>query len=988
MKAQNHPELEWFSFESEHFIYHYHSGTERTAQMALTIAEEVYPKVSALYDWEPADKTHIVIQDTDDYTNGGAYYFDNKILLWASPLQFDLRGNSNWIRNVFTHEFSHIISLGKSMKFPISTPAAFVQVLDREKPFRDNIIMEYPRGIASVPIANVVVPMWWAEGVAQYQYKDAPHDLFDSHRDMLIRDRALNGKLLDWMDASHFGKMGTGNESVYNTGLAFVEYLSDKYGPEIQRKIALEASKKSVWSFNTAFKNIFGEDGRTMYAEWQNNLRADYQNDTQTIRDHLHAGEFVFMDAPSYLYTEISPDGDHIVVASSRKRDYIGLTSLYEYKDGKLEKISDRTRGNMAFSPNGKKLYYAKRQQETLSNSVWFDLMEYNFETQKETRLTYNARIYSVAVTPDSQIYVVRVNDGSHNIFQFVEDDSMRAVTHFTDGEQVYTLRAHPNGKELIFDMALMHGRDIYSLNLENQSIQPLIQSKFDNRHPVFADNGKSIIYSSDRTGIFNLYRYDLNTEKDELITNLTGAAFYPAWNEAEQSVWFTNFNDGKFNWSKLENPTAIDYSLAKYRECIVPQEDIDPGDMEEFVSIPYESQYSRFFVMPYMMWDYGTVKAGAVVYQNEILDKFNLIASAGINPRQDIDLYTHLDYNGLLPGLFWENYFMTYHLDAQTGKIYEYYPEENTYSFSLWETVGGLKYRWQNQYWEFTGAYGEYSAHIETRQELAGQVQQFTYGYTYFKGGRAQLRYAGDFVGIGWHSGIHPQMGFDYDIKLAYDFNRFITDFGINSDFGTLQEIYENDNTARVELAAGYYIPFRKLGESALSFQVNAGWLENTEVDSFFNFFGGGMPGLKGYPYYTIEGTNKAIFTTTWRIPIARQMNLSLEPFALDRIYFAVYHQMGDVWRGSLWDSEFYGDDASIGKALKNGVLNANWKQDIGFQLRIGGYSFYAYPLAITLEAVYGMDEFTVYDQNIGGSWRFYWTVLFEFQRRQWWRD
>ena len=121
--GQNHPELEWRSFESEHFIFTYHEGTERSAQMALTIAEEVYPHITGLYDWEPAGKTEIIIQDTDDYANGGAYYFDNKIVLWASPADFTLRGNHNWMRNVFAHEFAHIVSLGKSMRLPINVPA-------------------------------------------------------------------------------------------------------------------------------------------------------------------------------------------------------------------------------------------------------------------------------------------------------------------------------------------------------------------------------------------------------------------------------------------------------------------------------------------------------------------------------------------------------------------------------------------------------------------------------------------------------------------------------------------------------------------------------------------------------------------------------------------------------------------------------------------------------------------------------------------------
>jgi len=85
LAAQNephHPELEWQTVESEHFIFHFHPGTEWSLNMAMEVAESVYPYITGLYGWEPKAKTQIIIQDTDDYANGGAYYFDNKILIW------------------------------------------------------------------------------------------------------------------------------------------------------------------------------------------------------------------------------------------------------------------------------------------------------------------------------------------------------------------------------------------------------------------------------------------------------------------------------------------------------------------------------------------------------------------------------------------------------------------------------------------------------------------------------------------------------------------------------------------------------------------------------------------------------------------------------------------------------------------------------------------------------------------------------------------
>ena len=60
----NHPELNWHTFETEHFIFHYHDETERSAREAATVAETIYEPVTSLYQFEPDSKIHIILKDT------------------------------------------------------------------------------------------------------------------------------------------------------------------------------------------------------------------------------------------------------------------------------------------------------------------------------------------------------------------------------------------------------------------------------------------------------------------------------------------------------------------------------------------------------------------------------------------------------------------------------------------------------------------------------------------------------------------------------------------------------------------------------------------------------------------------------------------------------------------------------------------------------------------------------------------------------------
>ena len=67
--SYNHPEIEWQSFETDHFVINFYDGTERTAREGAAVAETIYPFVTNVYDYETPAKTHITFLDTDDLWN-------------------------------------------------------------------------------------------------------------------------------------------------------------------------------------------------------------------------------------------------------------------------------------------------------------------------------------------------------------------------------------------------------------------------------------------------------------------------------------------------------------------------------------------------------------------------------------------------------------------------------------------------------------------------------------------------------------------------------------------------------------------------------------------------------------------------------------------------------------------------------------------------------------------------------------------------------
>nr|HPN38402.1 biopolymer transporter Tol [Melioribacteraceae bacterium] len=271
-----HPEYDWFTIRGKNVVVHYHKEAERTARIVCKIGDEVWEPITSLYEYEP-ETVHYIIKDIDDYSNGATYFFDNKIEIWSSSLDFDLRGSHNWLRNVITHEFTHMVQIQAGMKLTRTVPAFYLQFLNYEDKRRPDILYGFPNVVVTYPIATINIPSWFAEGTAQYQRKELNYDNWDSHRDMILRSYALDGNMLTWNQMGVFEKTSLGSESVYNSGFALTRYISQKYGEDKLKLITKRLGKWKNFTIEAAFEDVLGKTGVEIYAEWRSFLEQDYK---------------------------------------------------------------------------------------------------------------------------------------------------------------------------------------------------------------------------------------------------------------------------------------------------------------------------------------------------------------------------------------------------------------------------------------------------------------------------------------------------------------------------------------------------------------------------------------------------------------------------------------------------------------------------------------------------------------------------------------
>ena len=1018
----NHPELIWKTIETDHFRVHYHQGAERTANIVAKIAEEVHPHITGLYQYTPDTKVDFIIKDVQDYANGAAYFFDNKVEIWAENLDYVLRGTHNWLRDVVTHEYTHIISLQKALKFSRRVPAGWLQIFAYESERREDVVRGFPNVLVSYPISGITIPVWFAEGVAQFQTPSARYDYRDSHREMLLRDRVIHGKLLDFSEMGHFGKNSIGNESSYNQGFAFVRYLAENYGDSVVAKLAGAASAPFALTFDQAIKKVTGKSAETLHKEWHRSLQEMYTKRLMTIQANLQTGQPFVDEGIGNMHPQVSPDGEKIAYLATGDADYLSQNKLViqNLQSGDKTVVAERVTGSVSWSPDGKYLAFSKIVP-TADFHLYNDLFIYNLATQESIRLTRSMRArhpdwshsgnkltFIVETDGLTNLYVLDLGDlksvidseewqthyyefATHRMLSedeatltdgweanyrkcSVKGGELLQLTRFVDSRQIYHPRWSPDDSEIYFDTSIGFGRDIAKIPAAGGEMKMVLNADYDERYPDFHPVTGELIYSSDKTGIFNIYGFDLKSGKTTAYTNVAGGAFMPSFSP-ENELFYAHYVRQGYKLYRLPNPTAVAPEKMQYIENYgdtIPDLVVDQRVTAPAAAKPYENTFSGVTIMPRLLIDYNTVKPGFYIYTNEILNKLSFFGGADANLRKDYDLFGIFEYNLLKPSIFLELFNQSANItdEAVLPEFPTVRPELDI-NFNLFQGNVGLRGHFLpgilGKLFESRLEYivSMYRARIKGfafNDPVSGNLVQFApLRYSYLKGHTVSLLLKHVKVKQDLDTDINPRGGRYFTLRIQHEWNQFLSEFATNR--ATNLEIFDRYNFNRVEMNWEEYFKMPYADRHTLTLRMQGGFID-TKVDSFFHFFGGGLVGLKGYPFYSIEGRRVAIGSATYRFPLLRNINKRFLNLYFDKLYLGGFVQYGNAWSENKLDFN-------------------DFLSDVGVQLRLDTFSWYFFPTRIFVEAAYPLKEQVNNGVRYPQEWRFYAGVLFDFDLR-----
>ncbi len=576
-KVQYH-HLTFSIIRTEHFDVYYSSAERVAALDAARMAERAYARLARLLNHQYRERQPIIVYasqtefqennvtDIGEGTGGVTEPFRHRILL-------PFTGSYADFEHVLQHEMVH------QFQFDV-----------------------FARGHVGAGIQQLVAvnpPLWFMEGMAEYLSLGPT----TPQTAMWLRDAALEGHLPTIEQLSSDPRIFP-----YRYGHAIWSYIGARWGDaEIGEILHAVASA----GMEDGFRRALGISLEELSDAWRESVRRRYLPEVAEFASARHIARPLLtkrrVGGTYHVSPALSPDGKAIAYLSEGKSFVVDLY-LADAETGRVKRRLIKSAFSADFeslrfiystgswSPDGRYFAIAAKHggQDDL---VIFDVQRERVHRRIKVPLS---GLTNPAWSPDGRRLVFTGYDGGLSDLFVINADGtgLRRLTHdkYAELHPVWS----PDGRTIAFatdrgprtnlatltfgplGIALYHLADGREELLEHMSGE--------NINPQWAPDGASLAFISDRTGVSNVFLYDLADHQVYQLTNLfTGVAgitpISPAisWAAQADRMAITYYEDGDYDVYVIDNPRSLKRRPYAPKAPVVARAadpDADPGDV------------------------------------------------------------------------------------------------------------------------------------------------------------------------------------------------------------------------------------------------------------------------------------------------------------------------------------------------------------------------------------------------------------------------
>jgi hypothetical protein len=567
-----------------------------------------------VWGYVPNDGLTVFLADWQDAGNGSAYWAPHNLIQFDVAPSYDpyeTFSNADRFEATAVHELAHLATTDRASPEDYRWRHFFLGKVAIDSAHPETLLYYYlttPRGIT---------PRWYLEGSAVFMetwMMGGVGRAQGGYDEMVFRAMVQD-------DAKFYDPLGLVSKgtaidfqtgaNAYLYGTRFMDYLAYTYGP--QRLLAWwrrDAGSRRYYA--EQFQHVFGLSLNESWHRWidfehdfqRKNLQSVHEQPLTEFHDLTHkdlgavSRGYLSKDG-SKLYVAVRYPGQVAHLASISRRDG-SVTQLAEIRGSKGYTVT-----SLAYDPQTETLFFTSNNTTTFRNLEALDL-----RTGKTRMLVHAGRIGDIVFNPaDRSLWGLRFVHG-HDVL-------VRLAPPYNEWQRLHTF----GPDEEAFDLDLSADGTLASLSVSGRGPRvgaphetqvrvmradalakgdatPLHTLTMGSAVPegfVFSPDGRYLFGSSYYTGVSNIFRYELATEKLDAVSNAAIGFFRPLPLGGSQLI-VLRYSARGFVPTQIEVQPTEDLSAVTFlgEQIAEKHPEVQSWVAQVPSTIPYESQIVR----------------------------------------------------------------------------------------------------------------------------------------------------------------------------------------------------------------------------------------------------------------------------------------------------------------------------------------------------------------------------------------------------------
>lgn len=948
------PALTWTTIVTPHFNIHYHNGLETEARRLAVVAEEVHAPMAEILEWTPSQPTEVVLVDQTDLANGytTALPYNKMVLFPVLPdLSSSIGDYDDWLKTLFIHEYAHVLGLD-----PVHGYSKVFRTIFGKADFPMTEFGVFFWFFAAPP--NTFLPPWLHEGMAVNMESDLTGRgrLNSNYYRMIFRTDAVEGTTptLDRFGGDFPDWPSYSTRYIYGSKLLSLAKNSD--GEKALGALFKQHSSRFPFTIDAPALRVTGLDYAELYAKMIEELEAEFRPKINTVRtlglvegDSLTSlGKMtsgpLWISNSSIAFTHAGSDGPPELLLQNLENNETRTLAL---RPGAVSRPTLGTDGQIIFP----RLEITKPLAGGLFYSDLYAVDQNGNETQ---RLTHGARLREADFSRSANAFIAVQAQGSRRrLIRFRRGDS--PADHETlleeEGVRYDSPRWSPDGSAAAFSRKTDKGTARLALlrlspgeKGEGEKLVLPTPEGSQAGFPTWSPDGARIIFSWDRTGVFDLYSYELKTGAIHQLTRVLGGAFEPDWSPDGEKIAFSSYSAKGFDISTLQlkqalweeinvqssPPLEADPTTKNTRDqtAAEQEETSNPVAFEEKSYSPWPRALPTFW-LPDLAGDNAGAAPGAWTSGFDPLLRHKYYTAAYWSPGLDRfygqSIYINDSAHPTITAMAWKIPIVHSDLFETKTETYDYWEEDRGIRISAQLPLPQALDHWSFAAawaWEEVARISRISQDLDNNRELADAA---------FQGKLNSLAFS-----ILYDSAFPYDRGFSFDPKsgttlsVSYRVRSEI----IGSDIGLQESVVQW--TQYLDLAAP---PDSTL---VLKAKGGSGW-GSAPLQSIFQIGGESSEfPIRGYGNNVDRGKKVFAGSAELQIPVWSPFRgVNDLPMFLKKIHLAPFFDLGGAWDE---------DNERMGRG--------SWKKGAGMELRGQTLLGYYFPTTLVIGYAHGFDE------------------------------